>query len=260
MALKKPYYRIIRPGPHASIEEFVTDPRYAPDRTSLVRAYLNIEATLQGIFDYIEPADCNKCVFSHSLYALLLRACTEVEANFKSILVANGVPDSDNFNMNDYKKVEESSKLSKYQVTFPFWRDDKGNISKLHLTPFESFGEPKPTAPTWYRSYNEVKHNRDKEFQKASLLNCMNAVAAILVLLYSQFGASCLAIRVGSLGFGGPALNEDGYNDLTFYGDTDFRITPPSMTDWREEDLYNFDWDSLKGTPEPFAQYPFTSK
>ena len=128
MALAKPYYRIIRPGPHASIEEFVIDPRYAPDRISLVRAYLSIEKTLQDIFDYIEPANRNKDVFSHELYALLLRACTEVEANFKSILVANEVPDSDNFNMNDYKKVEESSKLSKYQVTFPFWRDDNGNI------------------------------------------------------------------------------------------------------------------------------------
>lgn len=258
MALAKPYYRIIRPGPHASIEEFVTDPRYAPDRTSLVRAYLNIEATLQGIFDYIEPADCNKCVFSHSLYALLLRACTEVEANFKSILVANGVPGSDNFNMNDYKKVEESSKLSKYKVTFPFWRNLNGSMSDLEMIPFESFQEG--NRPAWYVSYNEVKHNRDKEFQEASLLNCMNAVAAILVLLYSQFGASCLAIRVGSLGFGGPALNEYGYNDLTFYGDTDFRITPPSMTDWREEDLYDFNWNSLKDTAEPFEKYPFTSK
>ena len=258
MALAKPYYRIIRPGPHASIEEFVIDPRYAPDRTSIVRAYLNIEATLQGIFDYVEPADCNKCVFSHSLYALLLRACTEVEANFKSILVANGVPDSDNFNMNDYKKVEESSKLSKYKVTFPFWRNSDGSMSDLEMIPFESFQESK--RPAWYVSYNEVKHNRDNKFENASLENCMNAVAAILVLLYSQFGASCLAIRVGSLGFGGPEPNEYGYDDLTFYGDTDFRITPPSMTDWPEEEWYNFDWDSIKGTAEPFEKYPFTSK
>lgn len=258
MALTKPYYRIIRPGPHASIEEFVTDSRYAPDRISLVRAYLNIEMTLQGIFDYIEPADCNKDVFSHNLYALLLRACTEVEANFKSILVANGVPGSDQFNMTHYKKVEESSKLSKYKVTFPFWRNLNGSMSDLEMIPFESFQEGK--RPAWYVSYNEVKHNRDSKFENASLKNCMNAVAAILVLLYSQFGASCLAIRVGSLGFGGPELNEYGYDDFIFYGDTDFHITPPSKTDWPEEEWYDFDWDNLKDTAEPFEKYPFTSK
>lgn len=258
MALAKPYYRIIRPGPHASIEEFVIDPRYAPDRISLVRAYLSIEKTLQDIFDYIEPADRNKDVFSHELYALLLRACTEVEANFKSILVANGVSGSDHFNMGNYKKIEESSKLSKYEVTFPFWRKLDGSMSSLEMIPFESF--QLGNSPEWYVSYNNVKHNRDSKFENASLENCMNAVAAILVLLYSQFGASCLAIRVGSLGFGGPALNEDGYNDLTFYGDTDFRITPPSMTDWPEEEWYNFDWDSIKGTAEPFEKYPFTTR
>ena len=258
MALTKPYYRIIRPGPNASIHEFVTDSRYAPDRISLVRAYLSIEKTLQDIFDYIEPADRNKDVFSHELYALLLRACTEVEANFKSILVANGVSGSDHFNMGNYKKIEESSKLSKYEVTFPFWRKLDGSMSSLEMIPFESF--QLGNSPEWYVSYNNVKHNRDSKFENASLKNCMNAVAAILVLLYSQFGASCLAIRVGSLGFGGPALNEDGYNDLTFYGDTDFRITPPSMTDWPEEEWYNFDWDSIKGTAEPFEKYPFTTR
>lgn len=258
MALTKPYYRIIRPGPNASIHEFVTDSRYAPDRISLVRAYLSIQKTLQDIFDYIEPADQNKDVFSHELYALLLRACTEVEANFKSILVANGMSGSDHFNMGNYKKIEESSKLSNYKVTFPFWRKLDGNVSSLEMIPFESF--QLGNSPEWYVAYNNVKHNRDSKFENASLKNCMNAVAAVLVLLYSQFGAGCLAIRAGSLGFGGFGLNEYGYDDLIFCGDTDFQIIPPSMADWPDAERYDFNWDSLKDTAEPFEKYPFTTR
>ena len=88
----------------------------------------------------------------------------------------------------------------------------------------------------------------------------MNAVAAVLVLLYSQFGAGCLAIRAGSLGFGGFGLNEYGYDDLIFCGDTDFQIIPPSMAEWPDAERYDFNWDSLKDTAEPFEKYPFTTR
>lgn len=268
MALAKPYYRIIRPGPNASIEEFVTDSRYAPDHKNLARAYLNIEESLWSIFNYIEPAEKNKGVFSHELYTLLLRACTEVEANLRAILLANGKTEpvktkangdsyTIHFTMKDYREVEESSLLSKYTVELPFWRKEDGTISSLELTPFAAF-QGDDELP-WYAAYNTVKHNREANFEEASLENCINAVAGILVVLYSQFGASCLGVRRGDIGFFFEGDERD-YDDLMFRGNTRFIINPPTRGDWPEAKQYDFSWNSLKDTAEPFEKYPFTTR
>jgi hypothetical protein len=44
------------------------------------------------------------------------------------------------------------------------------------------------TNPAWWRSYNDVKHERDKYFQDANLENCIYAMAGLLVLLGYLYG------------------------------------------------------------------------
>ena len=41
---------------------------------------------------------------------------------------------------------------------------------------------------TWYSAYNGVKHNRDREFARATLDSAFAAIAACVVLLVAQFG------------------------------------------------------------------------
>ncbi len=57
------------------------------------------------------------------------------------------------------------------------------------FTPFRNFDPSISASPDWYAAYNAVKHNREENLEQANLENCMNAVAGILVLLYSQFGS-----------------------------------------------------------------------
>src|SRR5205807_1565589 len=76
---------------------------------------------LLRIFDYVEPADSNRNCFSHELYALLLRACTEFEANAKGILDANGYARTGNLNVRDYYLLNAATKLSEYIVSLPIW-------------------------------------------------------------------------------------------------------------------------------------------
>ncbi|NLC73755.1 MAG: hypothetical protein GX685_00705 [Clostridiales bacterium] len=90
MSISKPFYRIARPK--AYIPDYIKDKRYAPDRLQLSRAYLSIENDLRDIFEYIEPAEDNKMVYSFKLYCLLLRACTEVELNCAEILGSSCIP------------------------------------------------------------------------------------------------------------------------------------------------------------------------
>lgn len=131
MFLSKPYYRIIRPG--VPIESYVTDSRYANDKSVLKRSYLSLERQLISIFDYIDPDDRNLNVFSYELYTLLLRACTEVELNCTLIMKANdAAPIGKHFTMRDYRKIEKSSKLSKYKVLLPNWKAMDKSTGRIH--------------------------------------------------------------------------------------------------------------------------------
>lgn len=260
MAQSKPYYRIARPK--AYIPDYATDKRYASDRIQLSRAYINIEHELREIFNYIEPDERNLKAFSLKLYSLLLRACTEVELNCKLIMEANGAKSiGNNFTMNDYIKLEKSSKLTKYIVTYRSWKIYNYETKEIQyitkdFEPFKSFGGDEPKSPKWYQDYNDVKHNREGELTKANFENCLNAVAAILILLNSQFGASCIE----TYGSNDLYWSEVGAYDLRFAGDVIFDMIIPGLETWTSDELYEFDWSKLSGNDEPFAKYDFNSK
>lgn len=82
----------------------------------------------------------------------------------------------------------------------------------------------------------------------------MNAVAGILILLYSQFGAKCIE-TYGSSVANGIDIDED-YDD-PFDADVIFEINPPQITDWDEAELYDFNWNELKSSQEPFEKFNF---
>lgn len=257
MGISKPFYRIARPK--AFIPDYVLDKRYASDRLQLSRAYINIEKELRSIFNFIEPDEKNKDVFSFELYSLLLRSCTEVELNCKQIMEANGAnPQGHFFTMTDYKKLEKSSLLSKYTATFSNWRQRNTTSQELEYTrkefcPFSNFDTSIGKSPDWYDAYNKVKHNREENLEMASLENCMNAVAGILILLYSQFGSCCIE----TYGTNGLCWqNLDDY-DLNFDADVIFEIHPPQISDWPSSELYDFEWNNIKTYSNPFDKFPF---
>lgn len=255
--LQNPYYRIFRPG--VSPETYIDEPQNASDRLQLSRSYLLLEEELKTIFNYIEPCDENLETYSMQLYALLLRACTEVELNCKLILKGN---DQSHSNMTDYKILEQSSKLSKYIVKLP-WRRSIGNTpaySSLELKPFAEFGASNPHKPFWYTAYNDVKHDREEKFDQANLCNCLNAIAGVLVLLYSQFGPMCIKT----------------YGNTTYRKSTEWEtmidtryldpinanilleLVPPDLSEWPEEEQYGFDWTKTDSeTQHEFACFPF---
>lgn len=258
MGLANPYYRIIRPK--ADLLDYVLDKRYATDRLQLSRAYINIERDLRKIFDYIEPDEQNKSVFSFELYSLLLRACTEVELNCKLIMMANGAkPINKHFTMEDYKKIEYSSLLSKYTATFQNWRQRNSGSGQLKYVkkvfrPFSNFDKTINKAPDWYVAYNNVKHNREENLEEANFENCMNAVAGVLILLYSQFGSQCIETYGDA---GKIYLCEDNAYDNVFTADVIFSIKPSEESDWLSSEIYDFEWNKIKGSPNPFKQFPF---
>lgn len=137
---------------------------------------------IEAIARVVEPTGATLCVHGHAIRNLLILAATEVEMHFRSVLTANGV-DASRSQTGDFIKLASPMRLRDYSVRFLKYPDIP------LLTPFVGWKAQCPTQSlTWYDAYNGVKHNRDVEFERASLGNALHAVAACAILLVSQFG------------------------------------------------------------------------
>lgn len=244
MGITKPYYRIYRPGAGS---DYLNDLRYCSGANEMYRSFQLLELDLKRIFEFIEPTDDNLSVYSHRLYELLLRACTEFEASAKAILIVNGYSKKNgNFNIEDYFLLDKATKLSEYKITLNIWN----SISK-EMQPFIKWADIH--SLDWYSDYNTVKHNRFGEFRKASLNNVINSIAGVYAILYSQIGNMAIT--------GTPQKNrtelsicDKNGNESPVFNNSIFTIESPK---WDENDKYDFNWESLKHNPEPFTKFIF---
>lgn len=240
--LSKPYHRMWRPmkgftsqferilfGKTPSIE-YLKDDLFADQtekRSQIISAHLIIK-DLYEIFNYVEPCNRNKKVYSHRIYELLLRSCTEVESNMKGILKANGNLKKSFTINNDYFKLKIACQLDKYKIKFKRWKEN------VDFTPFSQWNSTSYSPLTWYKEYNDVKHDRYKDFKKANLENLMNSIAALLCLLHAQYGEDMAdACQLG--------ISAMQNNQLMVDTDT-FVLEAPDFAG----DEYEFDWDKIK--------------
>ncbi|MCP4416745.1 MAG: hypothetical protein GY805_08985 [Chloroflexi bacterium] len=152
------------------------------DSKSYYAAYSLLVKDYLTILEFVEPVDHNESVFSHRLYEMYLRSCTEFENICKGILIDNGYQSKGNFNINDYRTLDVQLKLSDREVGLLFWQPNTKYIS-----PFEAWKQEN-TPLRWYQDYNKVKHNRDTEFARASFFNVTIAVSGVFTVLFCKFG------------------------------------------------------------------------
>ncbi len=165
-------------------------PGHNPDQSAAAR---NIRTTstgqlhaliqeLQQICRVVHPIEHNFCAYGHEIRNIIIIACTEVEAHWKNILEANG---QNAKNRRDYVKLALPMKLGEYRVTLPWypWLDP--------IAPFEKWVPvergKKQTLP-WYDAYNDIKHDREKNFAEAKLIYALKAVTGCFVMLCGQYG------------------------------------------------------------------------
>lgn len=145
--------------------------------------FLAIEQDLEKVSRYIEFANDNLNVHSIELTHILLSASSEVDVIMKEICQHLEPSKSPN-NINDYKSivisklsqlVDEQVIISRFGLTFKPWENWKG-----------------ASNPDWWRSYNNVKHQRNSHFNEANLQNTINSVGALLisVIYYYQLAFS----------------------------------------------------------------------
>lgn len=244
MAVNKAYKLIIRPF----ISENPSNFNYIRDKSGLttfrgyIRAFEIFEKDLVELFDYIEPSDENRNTYSHRIFEMYLRACTEFEANAKNILNNNTYNKQCYYNIEDYYKLNKAMKLSDYIVKVSIWEGVYANVK-----PFEEWNAG--STLKWYQDYNMVKHNRNNNFHLASLENLVKAISAVRIILYAQYDFisfnSSHDIDSFSSTTDGFICRDESIFSIKFNGT------------WSDNEKYDFDWETLSQCSEKYQKYNF---
>lgn len=151
---------------------------------------------LQRLTQYVQPADANEAVYSHRIYELLLRACTEWESLCREVLqVWEPPPARVRMNVNYYRKaLEPKLTLAGVRVGLRFW-----SPSTRYVSPFDGWAQREPPLQ-WYAAYNAVKHNRNSEFAQATL----NTLCLAMAGLYATMDSCHWVGRKETVGYCGP--------------------------------------------------------
>jgi len=179
------YPRLARPR--------TNDSRIQPPENQRAKIHLEVQLevfsqSVKDILQNIEPIPEHLTVFGHKIRNLLLLAATEVEAQLKGILKANNYNfavtsgGQERATTNDYVKLCDPLHLKEYQVQLTYTPE---------LEPRSPFRDWDPSSPTqslrWYEAYNQVKHDREAQFQAATLENALDAVIACDILRQAQY-------------------------------------------------------------------------
>jgi len=219
--------------------------KYAQDPLHYIRAANVIQNDLVSIFEYIEPDDGNLSCFSLRTAELLTRTCIEVEANLSAILRENRyVGSGREWTISDYKKIEGSHFLSRYEIEYPHWRTGRKIVS-----PFKAWSSGGPLG--WYQDYNKSKHDRHRNFPRANFGSLIEAFSGLMVLLSAQFWTEDYSLDDHLLSSG--KWPSDGF-ETAIGGYVRVRFTD----DLTEDEKYGFDWGQIKMEEDPFRNFAYS--
>lgn len=150
---------------------------------------------LDELLLFVEPDTQTLGTFSHKARELLILACTEVESSWKGYLRRAGVQEPPNgFSTNQYVRLKHPLYLDEFEVSLPRY------AAVPRLRPFHNWSAASPTKSLdWYDAYNLAKHDRSRNFSSATVLNCIKATAANVVLFAVRFGPVRLFHGAGTL-------------------------------------------------------------
>ena len=134
--------------------------------------FLALEKDLEATSRYIEFIEANFKTYSIELAHLLLASSSEIDVVIKG-LCALIAPVEERKNINDYRAIIKSH--------LPEFINESIFISRygISLKPWDNWlGEENPD---WWRSYNNVKHERHMYFDQANLENVIRSMGALLI-------------------------------------------------------------------------------
>ena len=140
--------------------------------------FLALEADVEKLSRYVEFTNDNFSTYSIEKAHILLAASSEVDVVAKQLCKVLD-PDSTASNINEYKGLLRRllPELETSRVTLPRYG--------LVLSPWSNWQEN--NNPNWWRSHNNVKHERDQYFSEANLKNVLNSMAGLFLLVLHYY-------------------------------------------------------------------------
>ncbi len=150
---------------------------------------------LDEILLYIEPTQTGLLSYGHKTRELLILACTEVENLWTQFMrLASAAPARRSFTTSDYVRLQNPLHLAEYEIGFRLIRNG------YSIAPFAQWNSQHPTQSIpWYDAYNKTKHDRETHFELATLDNCLQALAAVIVLFCVKYGPYTLVEGASTL-------------------------------------------------------------
>jgi len=123
---------------------------------------------------YVDICKDNFKTFSIEFARIMFAACSEIDVVAK-ILCDKVQPAAKAKNIDDYRDVISQffPNLAAIELSMP--------SVGLDLIPWESWTQKR--NPDWWKSYNNVKHKRNKHFEEANLENTIQSVGGLCVLV-----------------------------------------------------------------------------
>ncbi|MBL8447327.1 MAG: hypothetical protein JNJ44_07935, partial [Zoogloeaceae bacterium] len=136
--------------------------------------FLTLEEDIDRLARYLQPTQANFAAYSIEMARILMVAAAEIDVVAKQLC----------------RNIDEKSNaktIDKYRekivAKFPRITDAGVTLPRFGLT-LQPWGQWKSAnSPSWWGAYNNVKHHRHTNFEDANLENCLNAAAALFVLL-----------------------------------------------------------------------------
>jgi hypothetical protein len=175
------------PGPLFKMEENADLP--LPHDAVLLSSSLNqltvLVRNLEEVFRSIEPTQANMHVYGHLIRNILLLAAMEFESECKGVLAAHGYTPpsgSGRWSTADFVKVLAPLRLQEFEVNLSLYP------AIASREPFRPWNANSPTQSLpWYDAYNAVKHDREREFHRATVESAIDAVTACAIMLAAEY-------------------------------------------------------------------------
>ena len=136
--------------------------------------FLAIESDLEATTRFVEFSQRNFKTYSIEFARILLSSASEVDVVAKALCKKIN-PKGKFKNIDDYRRTITSKygKFSTLEVSLSRYG--------LQIKPWEDWAQN--NNPSWWKSYNEVKHQRDTYFEKANLENALFAVGGLFAFV-----------------------------------------------------------------------------
>ncbi len=136
--------------------------------------FLSLEADFALTTRYVHISTGNYKTYSIEYVKLILSSCSEIDVLLK-LICKEHEPTTTVNNIDQYRPIllKYYPDIVKTEVSLPRYQ--------IKLLPWEKWSEE--TNPDWWRDYNDIKHVRSSNFEKANLFNTMYAMGGLVVLL-----------------------------------------------------------------------------